>query len=373
MSYLRTYLTRILVCVLLTVLAIVPVIAGHQSTVAATSGITFTASVESAFPNTMTFKVQAESDTPIKQLRLHYIVDMQNFAQVVSESWPQFTSGTSVSTQWLWDMRKSPLPMGTWLEYWWTAQDALGKTGESEHSRVKFDDTQYDWQSISIEPVTLFWYKGDTAFANSLMSAAQQGLQKIENDIGVTPHGQVSIYIYGSTQQLLSAQLFAPDWQGGVTFLGFDVIAIGVAPNQLDFGLSATPHELTHWVIGHMVHNSYGAGLPIWLEEGLATYVQGEANSGWLNGAIQQNRLISVRTLSSPFSAIAEQAYISYAESYSIVTFMLETYGKEKMLQLLNVFRDGSTYDSALQKVYGFDQDGLDKLWQQSIGVKITD
>ena len=158
----------------------------------------------------------------------------------------------------------------------------------------------------------------------------------------------------------------------GLPLQGYDVIAIGVAPSQLSFGLSATPHELSHWVMGHYIFNPYGAGLPVWLEEGLATYVQDEQYSNWLAQAIDQNKLISVRTLSSPFSAIAEQAYISYAESQSIVKFLLTEYGKDKMAELLNVFRDGATDDAALLQVYGFDQDGLDRLWRQSIGVDVS-
>jgi hypothetical protein len=39
------------------------------------------------------------------------------------------------------------------------------------------------------------------------------------------------------------------------------------------------------------------------------------------------------------------------------------------MVQLLNVFHQGSGYDEALKQVYGFDQDGLDALWRQSIGI----
>jgi len=35
------------------------------------------------------------------------------------------------------------------------------------------------------------------------------------------------------------------------------------------------------------------------------------------------------------------------------------------MLKLLNIFEQGSTYDGALEKVYGFDMDGLDELWQE--------
>jgi len=302
-------------------------------------------------------------------------VDRQNYADVTSEGWARFTPATSVDTQWVWDMRKSSLPVGALVEYWWSALDAAGKTSETNHSFISFDDTKHNWQSITVEPVTLLWYKGSTAFAQQLMTAAQNGLQRIENDTGAIPEGNVRIYIYASAEELRASQLFAQQWEGGVFFSGYGTIAIGVSTDQLDFGDRAVPHELTHWIISQLTFNNYGATLPTWLEEGLATYGEGPLASFYeqaLNSAIENNQLISVRSLSSPFSAIPEQAYISYGESNSIVTFLIHQYGKEKMVELLDVFQQGSGYDEALEKVYGFDQDGLDSLWRQSIGVNAT-
>ena len=37
------------------------------------------------------------------------------------------------------------------------------------------------------------------------------------------------------------------------------------------------------------------------------------------------------------------------------------------MFTLLDTFRQGSTYDDALQKVYGLDMDGLNTIWQASL------
>jgi hypothetical protein len=365
---------KFLVSVLL-VLAIVPLAAAPDLPASAASDITLNSSVQISFPASMTFKVKAQSDANIVKLRLHYTVDRQNYASVVSESWAQFSPATSVESQWLWDMRKSSLPPGAQVEYWWTAEDAAGKSSQTNHATVSFDDDRYNWQSIVTDPVTLLWYNGDRTFANALMTAAQQGLQRIENDTGAIPKGHVRIYIYASAQDLQGAELFPQQWEGGVTFGGYDIIAIGVATNQLAYGQRAVPHELTHWIVGQITFNNYGAGLPVWLEEGLATYGEGTLSPDYaaaLNYAIQNNQLISVRSLSSPFSAITQEAYISYGESNSIVTFLINTYGKDKMNQLLDVFQQGSTYDQALEQVYGFDQDGLDTLWRHSLGIKTS-
>jgi hypothetical protein len=376
-KYLRRltpHITKMLVYGLLTVLAVLPFATSH-SLASPASEISLSSSVQVSFPNSITFSVKANSDVNITKLRLHYIVDDQNYAEVVSESWPQFTPSTSVDTQWVWNMLASGgLPPGAQVEYWWTAQDAAGHSMQTDTSTVTFDDNRYNWQSITTGPVTILWYSGDNKFANALSTAAEQGLQRIQTAIGLTPQGHVRVYIYGSTHDLQGALLFAQQWEGGVTFEGFNIIAIGVATNQLSFGEGAIPHELTHWAVHQVTFNNYGAGLPTWLDEGLATYIQGFVPDyqAALNYAIKNNQLISVRSLSSPFSAIAEQALISYGESQSIVTFLLQTYGGDKMDQLLNVFHQGAGYDDALKQVYGFDQDGLDTLWRQSLGINIA-
>jgi hypothetical protein len=356
-------------------LAVIILALGARLPASAASGIALSSSVQSGFPNSLTFNVKAQGDVNVTQLRVHYTVDHQTLADVTSEGWAAFTPATSVTTQWVWDMRRTSLPPGAKVTYWWTALDAAGKTAQTDPATVSFDDTRFKWQSVTNGPVTLEWYNGNSSFANALMTAAQDGLKRIQNNTGATPTGNVHIYIYASAADLQSAQLFAQEWEGGVTFSGYDIIAVGVPTSQLSYGQTAVPHELTHWIVGQITFNKYGAGLPTWLDEGLATYGEGALNPSYqsaLSNAIKNNQLLSVRTLSSPFSADTQTAYISYGESDSIVTFMINNYGKDKMNQLLEVFRQGSTYDAALQQVYGFDQDGLDKVWRQSLGIKMV-
>ena len=114
-------LTILLLCLLL----VLPLVTVWAPTLAA-SGITLSSSVSYTFPTLMTFDISARSDVEIIDLRLHYVVDRQNYASVVSESWIDFNPATSVDTQWVWDMRKASLPPGSQVEYWWTAADAVG-------------------------------------------------------------------------------------------------------------------------------------------------------------------------------------------------------------------------------------------------------
>jgi hypothetical protein len=86
-----------------------------------------------------------------------------------------------------------------------------------------------------------------------------------------------------------------------------------------------------------------------------------------LSQAKSQNKLISVRSLASPFSAYAGESVLAYAESYEIVKYLIDAYGQPKMFELLSTFEQGSGYDEALYKVYGFDMDGLNDRWRASL------
>ena len=88
-----------------------------------------------------------------------------------------------------------------------------------------------------------------------------------------------------------------------------------------------------------------------------------------LNRAINNNELLTLRTLSSPFSADADEAILSYAQSGAVVEFIIDTYGAEAMSELLNALSEGALYDEALEQVLGLNSDDLDNAFRESIGL----
>lgn len=326
------------------------------------------------FPSQAVFTLEAESSVDIVDVRLSYQVDKMNYAEVVSEGWADFTPASTVEANWVWDMRNSSLPPGAEVTYWWIIEDANGNKLETSPGIMHFDDGRYSWQSLtSTVPqggeLTLFWYEGGDSFAQKLMNACQEGLAWLTQDIGAYPEKPIKIYIYASTSDLQGAMIFPQEWSGGVAFTAFSTIVIGIPPSELDWGEKALVHELTHLVVHQATFSPYGQ-LPIWLDEGLATYNEGELDPvllSYLEEAILEDELISVRSLCSPFSAYSEKAFQSYAQSYSLVEYLLDNYGQDSMLDLLAILKEGSTYDEALTQVYGFDIDGLDARWRATL------
>jgi len=364
-------MTRFLIpLILTTLLLITPSIAHAQE------GISLVDSTaEIYFPSALVFKIKAVSQSDITRIRLQYQVDRMNYAKVTSEAWPAFTPSPKVETEWIWDMRKANLPVGATVRYWWIIEDGTGDRLITPSETIRFDDLRYSWQKLTLEQLSLFWYKGTRSFAEELMTACQQALERLSRDTGVYPEKPINLFIYASSKDLQGAMIFPQEWTGGIAFTEYGIIAIGVPSNELDWGKRAVAHELGHMVIHQMTFSPYGAiVIPTWLDEGLAMHAEGKPDpylESWLKKAMSEQKLISVRSLSSPFSAKPEEAYISYAESQSLVEFLIQNYGKDKMLHLLSLLKEGNSCDEAMTQVYGFDQDGLDTLWRKYITIQM--
>jgi len=272
---------------------------------------------------------------------------------------------------WTWDMRKTGgLPPGTAVWYYWEVKDASGASARTEPATLRLSDDRFRWQSLTQGEITLYWHSGDSTFGRTLVDAATAGLQKLRNDTGAGLGRPVNIWVYAGSKELQGALIFPQEWTGAVAYSPYSTIMAGIAPGSLSWGRHALPHELSHLIIHEVTFNCYG-DVPTWLDEGLAEYASaGSSRDATLTSAISKDQMFSVRSLSSAFPAESDAAMLSYAESQSIVDFLINQYGSDKMSALLTGFRAGRTYDDALRLVYGLDQDGLDAAWRQSVGLK---
>lgn len=340
------------------------------STLAGNGLHVLSSSAEMDFPSRMIFSISAESDAEITDIRLRYTVERMEIAKVVSEIYIQFLPGRSVDAEWVWDMRKTGgLPPGSSIDYWWTVTDADGQRTETAPSTVNIEDERYNWNTLTEGNVILKWYEGGEDFAGELMDATQNALALLADNTGAELEDEISIYIYATSQDLRGSMIYPQEWTGGVAFTRYGVIAIGISPteNSMAWGKRAIAHELTHLVVHRVTLNPYNS-LPTWLDEGLAMSSEGDLEPVFvvaLESIDADEEFITVRSLASPFSVYADESILAYAESYVIVSYLIEEYGREKMFELLSVFHEGGGYDDALLSVYGFDMDGLNALWQE--------
>lgn len=323
------------------------------------------------FPDSITFQSVITSNSPIDSVVLEYGTETLTCGAVIAKAFPQFEPGNTVQAAWTWEMRQSgSLPPGATIWWRWRYSDASGAQFVTDPKTVTWLDDLHEWQTVTSDPLYLHWYSGDRAFAQDLLNAAKTALARLNNDAGLQPEKPIHLYIYANTEDMKDAILYEPSWTGGMAFPEHDIVIIGISPRDLEWGRSTIAHELTHVLVGHLTFSCLG-DVPTWLNEGLAVYGEGgldSASRSQLDQAIRSNQLLSVRSLSAGFSEVPDKAYLSYSQSYSIVAFLIQTYGQDKMTTLLTALRDGATVDDALLDIYGFDVDGLEDAWRQSVG-----
>jgi hypothetical protein len=323
-----------------------------------------------AFPTSVTFSATISADTNITSVVLEYGTDQLTCGEVIAKAFPQFTPAKSVDVEWTWDMRQSgSLPPGATIWWRWRYTDESGNESVSEELTTTWIDSEHNWKTVSTDNLNIHYYSGDQAFAQDLLNAAENGLDLSESQSGLTAEIPIDLYIFADTSDMQDAILFEPSWTGGQAFPDHDIVIIGISKSDLNWGRDAIVHELTHVLVGHYTFSCLG-GVPTWLNEGLAVYSEGELDDysqEQLDQAIQDNTLLSVRSLSAGFSEVSDKATLSYSQSYSIVKFLIETYGQEQMSALLTELRDGAPIDDALIETYGFDVEGLEDAWRQAI------
>jgi hypothetical protein len=314
------------------------------------------------------FKVKAQSTAPITEAQLFYRV-AGNVATARGDA--KFDSANEIEATFSIDQKKDYLPTGTELEYWWKLKDNAGNEFKTDIQDYTYIDERYSWQELKNERLSLRWYEGGESFGQKLFDKANEAMDRLENDAGIKVERAVKIFIYANQNDLLGAiAVGSQEWTGGEAFTDQGVVVIGIEESNLAWGLRATAHELTHLVIHQATKNPYG-DMPRWLDEGLAVYNEGEAEPDSIAAveeAVRDNKLMTVQTISSSFPADTMEARLAYAQSRSLVEFIIKHYGPDALKNLLSIFAEGSTYDDALKQALKVDTRGLDNAWRESIG-----
>jgi len=324
-----------------------------------------------SFPNTATFSATLSADASITSVTLEYGNEQLTCGDVVAKAYPQITPGTTVQAEWTWDMRQSgSLPPGTQIWWRWLYTDVTGAQFVGETQTATWLDDVHDWQTITSGDLRLHWYGNDKAFAQTMLDAGLEGLRRNKEQAGLGTDAPIDLYVYPNYEDMKDAILYEPSWTGGMAFPEHNIFIMGISASDSTWDQNTVIHELTHILIGHFTFSCIGS-VPTWLNEGLAMFSEGKLDSSMqsqLDQAIRDDTVLTVRSLNGGFSELSDKANLSYGQSQSIVSFLIEKYGQEKLTQLLIALRDAKPIDDALLEVYGFDTDGLEDAWRQSVG-----
>jgi hypothetical protein len=323
------------------------------------------------FPNFLTFNLNAQAPVVIERAEVVYHVEALTCGTATAIGIADLTPASDLDVSWEWDLRDAGgIPVGARVTYHWLLTGA-GRTFETDEQTLTFEDPRFEWRIITGEHTRLKWYAGDDDFARDLLSVADAGIRQLQTTTGVLPANLVEVRIYETAEAMRETVLFSPEWAGGIAFPNHGLVAMGINRFNISWGRDAMVHEMTHVVMGQSTFRC-GSSLPAWFDEGLAVFNESSvapAFTSALNNAIENDAAFTVRGIAGAFPSTEDGAILAYAQSQSVVSFLMNQFGSAKMNQMLTAFGELGTIDRALQAAYGFDTDGLDAAWRSFVGL----
>ncbi|MFA7248946.1 MAG: peptidase MA family metallohydrolase [Dehalococcoidia bacterium] len=347
----------------------------HPAPAAAAPAAT-NAAVDMPDPATLTFRAHLTADADLASATVNYKVlspDVNIGGSLRAEV--SGSRSTDVSVTLPMNNNDRYIPVGTQITYSWSVADKNGATATSAEQTITFLDGRYQWQSKTAGQVTVYWYGNAEANADLALKAAAASIADNEALLKVKLGYPVRVLVWRNTNDSKAAQrprasTFDQQVITGGSRVAADVLHIY---DPLGGFEDVARHEMAH-VITKIAGDGKVSPLPSWIDEGTAVYAQ-TSPGGYepaLKRAIATDSVMRLRNMAAPTNTPA-QVDIFYGQSWAVVKFMVDTYGRDKFAAVFAAVKSGAPIDDALQQHIGVDQDGLYNAWRKSVGLKTID
>ncbi|MGH2559760.1 MAG: peptidase MA family metallohydrolase [Thermomicrobiales bacterium] len=320
------------------------------------------------FPETITFSLQGETPFELERVELLYSIADNPTLRLAT---PPFESGSTIEISHNLNLLVNFIPVGVDVTYQWRLTGTDGSVAETEPRSFTWQDDRFDWQSVTNDQVTVYSYNGNEAFSGLILETAQGTVDRLRTDFGVEEVPPIRIWAYKSTEDFRGTQMSnSESWIAGTAYPQYHVI-LAVLPEGDKYEVGRiVPHEISHQVLYEATRNPFNSP-PIWLDEGLAVLNQDAGDEDFpalVQNAADQGRLFSVRALIATPPLDPADATLYYAESLSVVRFIVDHFGADRIAALIDAYRLGISHDEAAERALGVDLTELDRLWKASLG-----
>ena len=206
-----------------------------------------------------------------------------------------------------------------------------------------------------------------SALADDVLKALESAYNRVGSDLDHYPSVRVPVILYTRTDYRTVTT--GPEWSGGL-YDGKVRLPIGGAAEVNSVLRGVLIHEYAHVVVRELT----GGNCPSWLNEGIAemqgrseydpplTVLETAATSGaLLTAAILEKSLLGMS---------GKEAQLAYQQSYSMVKYLVSTYGWHKVKEILVNLGGGMDIGTAIARVfvdYNLDYAGLVQEWQAQV------
>ena len=255
----------------------------------------------------------------------------------------------------------------------WRITGADGQIEIGPRATVLYEDTRFAWKTRVGERVRVHWYVGSNAFGQRALDIGERAVAETAALLGVEESEPIDFFIYAEQDAFYDA--LGPATRenvGGQANAEIRTLFALIEPADIEdpWVRIVIPHELTHLVFDTAVENPYHFP-PRWLNEGLAVYLSAgyaAADRREVADAVRRDALSPLIGLTGQFPTTRDEFFLAYAESVSAVDFLVATYGRDALIDLIRSYADGTTDDEAFSAALGVDVAAFDAAWRAAVG-----
>jgi tetratricopeptide (TPR) repeat protein len=207
----------------------------------------------------------------------------------------------------------------------------------------------------------------NSSFALALLDVLESAANLVGAELGLFPEARVPVAVY--TRADYKTVTDSPDWSGGF-YDGTIRLPFGALKEITPALRGILFHEYAHVVVFELTRGN----CPLWLNEGIAEMF-GRTQQNYpmtvLGRAARTGSLSDFRKLEAGFGSFSSsEAGLAYQQSYSLVNYMVKSYGWHRVKQILSGLGQGMTFDAAISTAltdYNLSYDRLVLEWRTSV------
>jgi tetratricopeptide (TPR) repeat protein len=205
----------------------------------------------------------------------------------------------------------------------------------------------------------------DTDFALAILDVLESASNQVGSELGHFPEARVPVAIYKRAD--FKTVTDSPDWSGGV-YDGKIRLPFGAMKEITPPMRGVLYHEYAHAVVFDLTRGN----CPLWLNEGIAQMFELTQFKRPITRPDQAGG--DFKKLETSFSKLsADDAALAYRQSYSMVNYIVATYGWHRVKQILVDLGEGMKIDEAVADAlsdYSLTYDGLIREWNGAVAGK---
>ena len=223
---------------------------------------------------------------------------------------------------------------------------------------VEYLDPAKDWQRAAGDGYSIVYYGVSAPDVNSLIAQVNSRIPTLRDVLGVPDTPDFPVFkavVFPSVRDATPS--FPPVSQTATDqflFAGFAQPQYRLFV-QGQMNPTTFVHELAHLFTHEAVSSSLQGGLPSWLGEGLARFLEtgsSSSSNARLRSSVHPDELLSLRHMQS-IPGQRSDVFIFYPQAGAFVGYLVEEFGAGSMADYLAAFNGGQSVLRAFEEVYG--------------------